>query len=538
MEVSVGYRPDTQILLREFELVEITSSALQTFEFRGRLEEFPLPVRGQGKFPGLVVRVRNVYSDGTPTPELVKDQNKKFIYPEEQHLPKIQIQSVEFQGPLFDRWPPKSHRRILFESPLRSESEEEYAKQVLARFMARAFRRPVDDAELSRLFEHYREIRKDFPTFEEAMQETLALVLIQPSFLYLIEPTGGEKRPVTDWELASRLSYFLWSTMPDRRLTDLAAGGKLRASGVLDSEVERMLNDPRSFRFIEQFTDQWLQLQRLENIAVDENRYPGADDLKGELRAETHHFVGKLIRENLTALNLLDSDFIQINERLARHYGVNGVFGNRMRSVAVDSAVHRGGLLGHSSILMSNSTGTDSHPVRRAVWIRDRLLNDPPSPPPPDVPTLEQADPKFHELSIREQLEIHRKKASCEKCHRNIDPWGIALENYDAAGIWRDERHGNSGTDVPSERIDASGELPGGVQIEGVNGLKRHLIARHKDAFARSLISRLLTYALGRRLVLSDQGSVDGLADAFGENEYRLRDLVFSVVRSEPFQTK
>ncbi|MCA9070427.1 MAG: DUF1592 domain-containing protein, partial [Planctomycetaceae bacterium] len=255
LEVAVGYRPDTKILFREFDLVEITSPEEQTYEFRGRVENFPLPVRGQGKYPGLVVRARNVYDDGSPLPKGKKEKKRGQTFPDEPHLPTIQIQSVEFHGPIYDQWPPARHRQILFESPLRERSENAYVTEVLKRFMKRAYRRPATDAEVQLMTDFFASIRPEFPAFEEAIRETLAMVLIRPEFLYLIEPAGDQKRPITDWELASRLSYFLWSTMPDEQLLTLAEEGKLKDNKILANEVDRMLNDSRSSRFIEQFTE-------------------------------------------------------------------------------------------------------------------------------------------------------------------------------------------------------------------------------------------------------------------------------------------
>jgi len=544
LEVSVGYRPDTKILFREFELVEITSSKEQTFEFRGRIENFPLPVRGQGKFPGLVVRVRNVYDDGSPLPKGEKANGKKrkgrgTIYPDEPHLPKINIQSVEFHGPVFDRWPPASHRRILFDSPLRERDEDAYAAEVLRRFMTRVYRRPLEEAEVEDSLEFFKSVRPIFPTFEEAIRETLAMVLVRPDFLYLVEPVGEQKRRIGDFELASRLSYFLWSTMPDQRLMELAAENKLHEAKTLSAEVERILRDPRSERFIEQFTEQWLQLNVLESVAVDRDYYPNFDDrLKEEMRGETQQFFAELVREDSSALNLLSSDFTMLNEPLAKHYGVDGVYGRAFRRVKLKPEQHRGGLLGQASVLLSNSTGSDSHAVRRAVWIRDRLLDDPPAPPPPDVPSLDEADPEFHKLSIREQLKIHRRREACASCHRGIDPWGIALENFDAVGLWRDEVRRKVGKKFETLPVDAADTLPGGRRLDGVDTLREHLVAERKGDFATSLVSRLLEYAIGRRLELSDQQAVDDMTTEFAADGYRMRGLIQRVVASELFQTK
>jgi hypothetical protein len=537
LEVSVGYCPDTQILVKEFELVEVSQSEEQVFEFRGRLEDFPLPVRGQGKYPGLVVRVRNVYDDGSNLPQEQKDEKKQKFYPDEPNLPKLLIQSVSFEGPIFDQWPPATHREILFESLLQDDNEAAYVKEVLSRFMTRAFRRPVELDELQRFIEHYDSIRPDFPSQSEALQETLALVLIQPEFLYLMEPASDERRSINGWEMASRLSYFLWSTMPDEKLFKLAASGELLEEGILAAEVDRMLSDSRASRFVEQFTNQWLQLERLESVAVDPKRYPKVDkQLKQALRLETQTFFSTILADNLSALQFLDSDFVMLNERLARHYGVPNVVGNGMRPVKHLPEHHRGGLLGQGSILLGNSTGSDSHPIRRAVWIRDRLLNDPPAPPPPDVPSLEEADPKFRERSIREQLEIHRKKAACANCHQNLDPWGIALENYDAVGLWREgSEPAQDGQEIPAQAVN---RLPGGIELTSVESLKRHLLEQRTDDFSRSLVVHMLTYALGRPVQLTDRDTVSDLTSAFKADNYQLRDLITHLVLSAPFKTK
>ncbi|MDA1230269.1 MAG: DUF1592 domain-containing protein [Planctomycetota bacterium] len=537
LEVSVGYQPDTEILMRDFDLVEISSAEEQTLEFRGRLENFPLPVRGQGKYPGLVVRVRNRYDDGSPLPK--EQTDKQRDYPDEPYLPTIAVQSVEFHGPVFDQWPPATHRRILFPLDQRESDEADYVTEVLRKFMTRAFRRPVDDREVARLVDFHNSIRAEFPTLEESMRETLAMVLIQPDFLYHLEPAGPTKRPIDNSELASRLSYFLWSTMPDEPLTKLAADGVMLEPDVISSEVDRMLNDPRSMTFVRQFTEQWLHLDYVDRVAVDREYYPGFDDsLKKHMRGETQAFFAELIRDDLSAMSLLSSKFVMLNEPLAKHYGIKGVFGREFRRVDLGPDSHRGGLLGQASILLSNSTGADSHVIRRAVWIRDRLLNDRPSPPPPDTPPLDQADPKFANLSVREQLEIHRNREACASCHRGIDPWGIALENYDAVGLWRDKIRRKAGGKFEMLPVKSSDVLPGDHKLDGVDSLKEYLANQCKDEFAKSLVTRLATYALGRRLELSDWGTIDHLTTEFTGNEYRIRGLIHNIVTSELFLTK
>lgn len=533
MEVSVGYRPDTEQIWKVTKTIEITESESTTYEFTGRVENHPLPVRGQGKFPGLVVRVLNQYDDQAPKPkevELERDGKKKKGFPVEDGYPVIHIEKVTFKGPVFEQWPPRRHREILFESELRETNEQAYVAEVMRRFLQRAFRRPATDEEVVRFVSFYNGIRPEFPSFEEAMKETLAMALISPPFLYLLEPAQDKKRDLTDWELASRLSYFLWSTMPDEELFDLADQGQLSKPSVLNAQIERMLRDDRGWRFFQQFTDQWLKLENTAQIAIDTGTYKGFDvSLKTEMLQETRHFLKHLVLNDLSALNMLDADFTMLNEPLARHYDVEGVHGQAFRQVALTEET-RGGLLGQSSILMLGSTGKDSHPIRRAVWLRDRLLNDPPAPPPPDVPDLDETNPNFAKLTIREQLEVHRDKESCASCHRGIDPWGIALENFDAIGKFRTEAH--------NKPIVSSDTLPNGTELDGVVSLKNYLVEHRSEDFARALVSRLTVYALGRNLELSDEDLIDDLTNSFANNDYQMMHLIQELVASDAFRVK
>jgi len=533
MEVSVGYRPDTEQIWKVTKTIEITESESTTYEFTGRVENHPLPVRGQGKFPGLVVRVLNQYDDRTPKPkevELERDGKKKKGFPAEDGYPVIHIEKVTFKGPVFEQWPPRRHREILFESELRETNEQAYVAEVMRRFLQRAFRRPATDEEVARFVSFYNGIRPEFPSFEEAMKETLAMALISPPFLYLLEPAQDKKRDLTDWELASRLSYFLWSTMPDQELFDLADQGQLSKPSVLNAQIERMLRDDRGWRFFQQFTDQWLKLENTAQIAIDTGTYKGFDiSLKTEMLQETRHFLKHLVLNDLSALNMLDADFTMLNEPLARHYGVEGVRGQAFRQVALTEET-RGGLLGQSSVLMLGSTGKDSHPIRRAVWLRDRLLNDPPAPPPPDVPDLDETNPDFAKLTIREQLEVHRDKESCASCHRGIDPGGIALENFDAIGRFRTEAH--------NKPVVASDTLPNGTELDGVVSLKNYLVEHRSEDFARALVSRLTVYALGRNLELSDEDLIDDLTNSFANNDYQMMHLIQELVASDAFRVK
>ncbi len=544
MQVSVGYRPDTKILFDTAGTVELTSPDARTFEFRGRMENYPKPVRGQSKFPGLVVRVTNVYGDGTPRPELKtrKDEKGKNIryYDEEPHFPKVRVDKVTFEGPVFDRWPPESHRRILFDAPLQNDA---YAREVLYRFMARAWRHPPTTAEVGRYVDFFDSLEENFPVFEERMREVLAMVLISPEFLYLMEPESLDKRPLDAWELTSRLSYFLWSTMPDERLFSLAESGDILLPETLNAEVERMIADERAWRLVDEFAGDWLNLDALDQVVVSEDYHPEfTDHLKEQMRQETRHFLMEVLREDLSATNLIDSDFLVLNETMARHYGIDGVWGSKFRRTPVSS---RGGLLTQASVLLGASTGEDSHPIKRAVWVRKRLLDDPPPPPPPNVPELDSENPHFEGLSIREQLRMHRQDAGCNQCHREIDPWGVAFEHFDAVGRWRDQiRRMRPKTDEEAAPefdltpVDAHETLPDGTEINGVDDLREYLLGTRKEDFARALVTKLMAYGLGRSLEFTDDRQVERFTADFIANDMKLKGLVKKVVSSDLFRTK
>lgn len=552
LRAAVGYRADVQAPRVFIDPVDVTSEDWQTFEFRDRIEHFPLPSKTQSKFPGLLVWLDNAYAQGANKPlkpkRPKKKKRKKGKDAEEEpelpatppNYPSIEIANVEFIGPLFNSWPPAHHTAILHASDLRERDEDAYVSEVLRRFTTRAFRRPVEKEELAPYRKFYAQLRKSAPTLEAALRETLAMVLISPEFLYLLEP-AKEKRPLTDWELASRLSYFLWSTMPDEKLLKLAETRELRRPDVLQREVDRMIADPRSGQFVEQFAAQWLDLGALDRVAINPEFYPDFDNaLKPSMRGETLSFFAEVLYGDLSALSLLDSDFVMLNEPLAKHYGLDGPRGSKFQRVDLAEGDRRGGVLTQASVLLGNSTGDDSHPVKRAVWIRQRLLDDPPADPPPNVPALDPTDPDFAKLPVREQLRLHRKDVACRDCHRGIDPWGIALENFGADGLWREEilRKRARGRGLQPQPVQAHTTLPDGSEIAGLPELKAYLLKHRHQQFARALTSKLLSYALGRSLELSDEPVVDQLAVEFVQSDYRLGQLIAQIVASEPFQTK
>lgn len=541
LRAAIGYRADVQAPRGFLKPVDITSEDWQIIEFRARIENFPLPSKSQSKFPGLLLWLDNAYAEGHDKPIKARGKGKKkkaqkgpLTYP------RIEVASMQFIGPILDDWPPAQHKAILLPSEQRS-NEETYSKIVIRNFMRRAFRRPIHDEEIVPYYRFFRSTRPEMETFEDAIRETLAMVLISPDFLFLVEPSGSSKRSISDWELASRLSYFLWSSMPDTRLLNLAKKEALRKPEILEKEISRMISDERSWQFVEQFADQWLDIGALQRVAINPNYYPKFDPtLKASMRGETIHFFGELFQKNLSALNILDSNFTMLDEPLAKHYGLAGPKGSRFERVSIKPGDHRGGVLAHGSVLLGNSTGEDSHPVKRAVWIRERLLDDAPAPPPPDVPALDSTDPNFAALSVRDQLAEHRKQISCNECHRNIDPWGISLENFGADGLWREQilRKKVKGKGMIKLPVLSEAILPDGKKIEGIADLKKHLLEDRREQFARAFTSKLLTYALGRRLELIDQKTVDELTSKFIKSEYRIKDLIYLIVASKTFQSK
>ncbi len=547
MRVTLGTRTDKHFQDRAIGEADVTASpdTPQTFEFRGRIDEFPLPGE-RAKYEGLRVTVHNIYNDDESLSSVEKVLKRKRQKKENPDAPApieplIAIDSLEFEGPIYENWPPATHTRILFPSD-QEEDESVYARKVIGRFMERAYRRPVTNDDIDPVVSYFNEIRPDTASSEDAMRDALAMVLISPDFLYLVElkEDASGRQSLTDFELATRLSYFLWSSMPDEALLQLASEGRLREPATLEKKVRAMLADSRSRAFVENFTDQWLGLSSIDRVAVNPEYYPDFDiRLKSDMLQETQRFMAELLYEDLSCLNLIDSDFAMLNRRLAKHYGIPGPKGTEFERVSLRSEYRRGGVLTHGSVLLGNSTGEDSHPIRRAVWLLDRLLDDPPPPPPPDVPALNSADAKFEGLSTKEQLELHRNKESCYDCHEGIDPWGIALENFDAVGQWRDRilSIGKEGASSESP-VESSATLPNGHEIGGIEDLKSYLLENERKRFAEALTAKLLSYSLGRSLELGDNATVESLAEDFTKRDYRLSELVIAIARSEPFQTK
>ena len=448
----------------------------------------------------------------------------------------LKIRWISVEGPFDPRGPgdTPSRRRIFSCHPSQGSDEGACAKQILASLARRAYRRPVDRHDVSALMTVYESGRTQ-GGFEHGIERAVRALLVSPSFLFRIEqdPEGaseGFSRPISDIELASRLSFFLWSSLPDEELLGAAEQGTLRNPGELDRQVRRMLADARSLALVENFAGQWLELRKVAKVKPDEVLFPEFDDdLRYGMRRETELFFADILRNNRSILDLLDSDRTFLNERLARHYGIETVHGSQFREVRLPDS-RRGGLLGQASVLTVTSYPNRTSVVIRGKWVLENLFGIPPPPPPPDIPELEEAAHDGEELTLRKMMTLHSQNPTCASCHVRMDPIGFALENFDAIGRWRDK----DGTAL----IDASGELPGGIAFEGPADLKHVFATDLRDAFARTVTEKLLTYALGRGLEYYDRPTVRSIVREANGSGYRLADLIVGVIRSMPFQMR
>ncbi len=414
-------------------------------------------------------------------------------------------------------------------------AETRCARTILSTLARRAFRRPVTDDDIQPLLPFYETASAD-GGFEAGIQAALVRVLIDPEFLVRIErdPTSeasGGVYQLSDLELASRLSFFLWSSIPDDELLDVATEGRLSDPATLDQQVRRMLADARATALVDNFASQWLSLRRVGAIAPDPNLFPGFDEnLREAFQRETELFVESQLREDRSVVELLSADYTFLNERLARHYGIADVRGSRYRRVTLHDD-RRGGLLGHGSILSVTSYGNRTSPVLRAKWVLENVLGTPPSPPPPDVPALPEAGTTPDEpRTVRERLALHRRSPVCANCHAPMDPLGFALENFDAIGRWRTTDEGAA--------IDAAAVLADGTTtFEGPAGLRRVLLGR-SEQFVETVAEKLLTYALGRGLEYYDRPVVRAITRDAASNDYRWSSLILGVVKSTPFQMR
>ena len=497
-----------------------------------------------GKWQTIEFVDRLVQDNGTFQPKCygtIDTRKDADTYPN----PGLEIGEITIQGPL-EKWPPASRKKLLGNVELKTGTQQD-AEVILGRCLPRLFRRPVEGAELRLHADIVRRAMDSGESFETGLRQSLKTALCSPEFLFLEEP-GNDR--IGAYALAARLSYFLWSSTPDDQLLSLAGEGNLREPRILREQVERLLRDSRSEAFNTNFTGQWLGLRDIDFTAPDEKLFPEFDELlKISMVAETKAFFQEMLDENLSIMNFVDSDFLMLNERLAAHYGIEGVRGQAIRRVKLPEGSVRGGVMTQGSVLKVTANGTNTSPVLRGVWVLENLLGASPSVPPPNVPAVE---PDVRgALTLRRQLEKHRDQQSCAVCHDKIDPPGFALENFNAIGGWRDHYRTMGEGERPALRrapftfnyvrykiglpVDASGETIDRTGFRDVTDFKKWML-NQEDAITAGLSRKLLTYGLGRRLGFSDRAEVKQLVQFAKENGYGFRDLVHSVVQSRLFQ--
>ena len=449
---------------------------------------------------------------------------------------KPAVYSLTVVGP-YDATGPgdtRSRRRVFATYPATPAEEEACAARIVSTLMRRAFRRPVDQKDLAAPLRFYAETRQR-EGFEAGIEMALRAVLMSPQFLFRIEsePAGaapGTVYRIPDVELASRLSFFLWSSLPDDELLELAARGTLGQPQVLAAQTRRMLRDPRAGALVDSFAAQWLYLRNLDAVAPDGRLFVDFDhNLRQALRRETELLFESILREDRSVLDLLRADYTHLNERLAKHYGIPHVYGSQFRRVPLGPESRRGGVLTHGSILTVTSHANHTSPVNRGNWVLGNILGTPPKPPPPNVPQLEAAAATGKILSFREQIEKHRKSPACASCHNLMDPVGFAFENYDAIGRWR--------LDDGGVAIDASGNFPDGTAFTGAASLQQAIL-RRPELFVQTMVEKLLTYSLGRGVEHYDAPAIRAIVRAARPEDYRLSALVLGLVQSPPFQMR
>jgi len=484
---------------------------------RGEGQEFSFKVRLAAGVHAVGAQFLNDY--------YVKDQGDR----------NLAVESISVAGPLDEATSVRSAAwtRVFGAAP-QSEDETGRATEILRAFATRAYRRPVDDREVQGLVGVYQAEREAGGAFEPAVRTALAAALVSPNFLYrtVANPAAGDAQSryvLGAYELASRLSYFLWSSMPDDELFGLAANGSILKDEVLAQQVKRMLADPKSRALVENFAGQWLQLRALDTLAIDRTTFPEyTDELRADMVQEAVLFFEDVLRNDGSVLAFIDSRDSFLNERLAKFYGIAGVSGAQFRKVALPESSARGGVLTMGAVLTLTSNPMRTSPVKRGLFVLDQMLGAPPPPPPPDIPPLEQAAGLGPDATVREKLKAHTSVASCASCHNRLDPLGFSFEHFDAIGRWRETENGRS--------VDATGTLPGGEKLDGTGDLKRSLLAK-SDRFVEALSAKMLMYALGRGVEPLDRPAVRRIAARTRANGARLSALVESIVLSETFRT-
>lgn len=476
-------------------------------------------------------------------------------------FPRVYLDYLEVEGPLYDQWPPKSHTTLLFNSE-QQEGDLAYARKIFTRFLPRAWRRPIADNELQPILGVIQTELENGQSFHEAIRVGLAAALTSPKFLYLVEVSGsGEatrgvsegqddpsltrrvttdgatKRELNNYEIASRLSYFLWSSMPDDELFRAASTGELIDPAKRADQVDRMLRDSKATRFVDGFARQWLRTDSFLTFAPDQYLYKDYDEkLADAVVREPLEFFRTILQDDLSTLNFIDADFLVINNRLARHYGIDAVKGEEFQKVVLPDDSPRGGLLGMAGVHQAGSDGIRTKPVSRAVYIREVLFNNPPDPPPPNAGEVEP-NIKGERLTVRDRLLQHQEIEACAACHRALDPYGLALENFNVIGVWRDLQDGEDFRGSNRPPIVASGKLPNGREFRDFEEFRK-LILDQQDRFRRCLAEKLLLYALGRPIEPSDDSTISQAVVNMKADDDTFRSLIKSLVTSKAFVTK
>lgn len=508
--VHVGLRRDCGSTLTQVgESLAVPNSDLQSFTFAGAINDFPAPAVEKDNVNYLAgireIAVHSEFTDG-------------------RDMPRLLIRSIEFEGPLYESWPPETHQRIFVDSAHR-DNPPVYAKEILTSFATRAFRRPATENEVESLFQVWKDSYESSHSFNRGIHDALLVALTSPQFLFLIEKSDSpEGENLDPHELASKLSYFLWNAPPDARLLELAAKNELH--GALDSEMDRMMGDPRFGQFLSEFTSQWLNLDKLDVVATDAKRYPTLTrDTKLQLRQEPVEYLRHVIEHNLPVRTLMESDFLVANEAVASYYGLADRTESGFKFVPVShDGTKLGGLLTHAGILAGLSDGRESNPVKRGAWLARKIIADPPDDPPPNVPKLPE-DPD-EKVTLRQKLEIHRNQKGCAKCHGGIDPWGLPLESFDAGGLKK------------KHDVDAASKLPDGTEVNDLNALKKYLANDRIDQVAFSFLKHVSTYASGRSLTYNELQDLREQTRQLRPTDYKTKDLIRFVIKSDVFLKK
>ncbi|MFO0428581.1 MAG: DUF1592 domain-containing protein [Planctomyces sp.] len=509
--VHLGLRRDCGSTLNPVQSPQsVTSETPQEFVFEGAIDDFPSP---------------SVEKDNVNYLAGIREIGVRCEYTDGRDLPRLKIHSVEFEGPLYESWPPETHRKIFIDSKKRTEPET-YAAEILRTFMVRAWRRPVTDDEVNRIHQVWRTSWSEDPDFQRSIRDAMLVVLTAPQFLFLIEKSETPaSEDLNDWELACKLSYFLWNAPPDERLLTLAQKGQLRSA--LRSETERLIEDQRFRESLNEFVPQWLSLDKFDVVETDSAKYPKLTrDVRSELRKEPVAFIEYLIRHNRPLRNILDSELLVANDAVASYYGLGDRSESGLSFVAIEhNRSDLGGVLSQAAVLAGLSDGRESNPIKRGAWFARKMISEPPDDPPPNVPQLSEENTE--KLTLRQRLEQHRNQEGCFKCHSNIDPWGIPFEHYDAGGL---RKQG----DVP----DAQSLLPDGNEVKDLADLKKYLANQRMNQIAFSFARHVSCYATGRSLTYNETEWLKENITSLESGQYAMRDLIHFLIASDLFLKK